>query len=145
MLGEAVFTRLYKSGVRLQGRRCRVGAYEEVRPDVYCSRFRVGPCWPPMHCRYPQVCALCEEGHTTADHRCPVQGCQAGRGHPCPHGVAKCKNCGGPHLLQANTCPEKSRVWQEAKGWRSPPHHAGSGRLRSLDRSPRQRRQRERR
>ena len=38
VLGEAVVTRLCQSGVRPQGRRYRVGAYEEVRLDAYCSR-----------------------------------------------------------------------------------------------------------
>ena len=35
--------------------------------------------------------------------------------------MTKCKNCDGPHLSQANACPEKRRVRQEAKRWRSPP------------------------
>ena len=107
--------------MRLQGRRYEVDAYEEVRPDAYCSRCcGWGHIGPRCTAAAPR-CALCKESHTTADHRCPVEGCRVEQGHPCPHGVAKCKNCGGPHPSQANACPEKRRVWQEAKGWRSSP------------------------
>ena len=118
VLGEAVFTHLCKRGVRLQGRRYKADAYEEVRPDAYeevrldayCSRCSGwGHIGPRCTAAAPR-CALCEGGHTTADHQCPVEGCRVGRGHPCPHCVAKCKNCGGPHLSQANACPEKGRV-----------------------------------
>ena len=65
-LGEAVFTRLCKSGVWLQ----------------------VGPCWPPVYCRSPRR-ALYEESHTTADRWCPVEGCRVRRGHlQCPTPLA---------------------------------------------------------
>ena len=52
------------------------------------------------------------------------------------------KNYGGPHLSQANACPEKRRVRKEARGGDRPPP---SGRLRSRTRSPRKRQQRGRR
>ena len=38
VLGEAVFSRLCRSGIRLPGGRYEVDAYEEVRPDVLCLR-----------------------------------------------------------------------------------------------------------
>ena len=62
-----------------------------------------------------------------ADHRRPVEGCRAKRGHPCPHVVARCRNCRGKHLSQANVSPAKKEARQVAKGWRSPSPHAGSG------------------
>ena len=36
------------------------------------------------------------------------------------NGVAKYRNCGGPHFPQANACPVKRRARQEVKGWRPP-------------------------
>ena len=33
---------------------------------------------------------------------------------------ARCRNCSGPHLSQANVCPVKREAWRVAKGWRSP-------------------------
>ena len=110
-----VFTRLCKRGVRLQGRRYRADANEEVRPGAYC---------PGCIATAPR-CALCEESHTEAEHRGPVEGCRVGRGHLCPYRAAKCKNCGGPYLSQANACPEKRRVRQGSKGWRLPPPPRG--------------------
>ena len=56
--------------------------------------------------------------------------------------MAKCRNCGGPHLSQANVCPEKRRVWQRARGGGRLPYHVGSGGLRCQARSPHPRRQR---
>ena len=35
--------------------------------------------------------------------------------------VARCRNCAGPHLPQANVCPVKAEARQSAKGWRSTP------------------------
>ena len=42
-------------------------------------------------------------------------------GHPCPHGAAKCANCGGPHWARADACAAKRGARQSARGWRSPP------------------------
>ena len=92
-----------------------------MRPDAYCDRCcGWGHIGPRCIAAAPR-CALCEERYTATDHRRLVEGCRVGRGHPCPQIPAKFKNCGGLHLSQANTCPEKRRVRQEAKGWRSPP------------------------
>ena len=50
----------------------------------------------------------------------PVAGCRAGKGHPYPHGAAKCANCGGPHGARADACAAKRDAHGAAKGWRSP-------------------------
>ena len=34
--------------------------------------------------------------------------------------MAKCANCRGPHIAQANAYPRKRATRSEAKGWRSP-------------------------
>ena len=54
------------------------------------------------------------------NHRCPVEGCKVGKGRPCPHGTAKCANCGGPHGARADACAAKREARGEARGWRSP-------------------------
>ena len=54
------------------------------------------------------------------NHRCPVEGCKVGKGRPCPHGVVKCANCGGPHGARADACAAKREARGEARGWRSP-------------------------
>lgn len=86
VLGEAVFTHPCKSEVRLQGCRYRADAYEEVRPDAYFSRCcGWGHVGPRCTVAAPR-CALCEESHLTADHRCPVEGRRVERARLCPHG-----------------------------------------------------------
>ena len=67
-------------------------------------------------------CGWCSEQHTTREHRCPVEGCGATKGHWCKHTVARCANCKGPHFGQAKACPKKKAARGEAKGWRSPSH-----------------------
>ena len=54
-------------------------------------------------------CALCAKDYLTTDHRCPVEGCKVGKGHPCPHGAAKCANCGGAHGARAYTVLPRGR------------------------------------
>ena len=49
-----------------------------------------------------------------------MEGCHAKRGHSCARVVAKCRNCLGPQLSQANVCPAKRAARRMAKGWRSP-------------------------
>ena len=44
-----------------------------------------------------------------------------GRGRLCPHGTAKCVNCGGPHGARADACVAKREARQCAKGWRPRP------------------------
>ena len=131
VLEVAVFARLCKRRLQPQGHRYRVDAYEEVRPDAYCSRCCGRGHTSPRCTAASPRCALCEESHTAADHRCPVEGCRVRRGHPCPHGVAKCRNSGGPHPSQA----------MGPRGGGRLRHRAGSGRFRSQDRSPHPRRQ----
>lgn len=76
-------------------------------PDAFCSRcFAWCHIGPRCTAAVPR-CSPCEEGHRAADHRHPIDG--------------KCRNCQGPHLSQANVCPEKRDARQVAKGWRSPP------------------------
>ena len=127
---RSAFTRLFK------GRCGFSAAVTGSTPTRSCGRIPTtvgavgaGHVGPRCTAAAPN-CALCEERHITADRRRPVESCRVGRGRPCPHGVAKCKNCGGPHLSQANACPEKRRARQEAGGGGCLPHHAGSGRLR---------------
>ena len=44
-----------------------------------------------------------------------------GKGHPCPHGAAKCVNCGEAHGARADACAAKREARLAARGWRSPP------------------------
>ena len=82
-------------------------------------------------------CVLCSKNHQTADHRCPVEGCRAGRGHQSAHGITRCANCGGPHGARADVRAHKGEVRRIARGWRSPPPHGGSEEgLRPLPRLP---------
>ena len=53
----------------------------------------------------------------------------ARKGQAFADGVAKCKNCRGPHRSQENARPAEE-VRQTARGWKPPFHHEGSGRLR---------------
>ena len=53
------------------------------------------------------------------DHRCPVEGCRAGRGHGCSHTTTRCV---GPHGARADACAAKKEARQLAWRWRSPPH-----------------------
>ena len=39
----------------------------------------------------------------------------------CPHTMAKCANCGGPHGARADACAAKKIAQHAARGWRSPP------------------------
>ena len=108
VLGEATFGRLCKGGVRLLGRRYEVDAFEEAwRPDASCSRCSGGKHIAPHCLAAAPGCALCAKDHLTTDHRCPVEGCKVGKGHPCPHGVAKCANCGEAHGGRADACAAK--------------------------------------
>ena len=94
VLGEATFGRLCKSGVRLFGRRYKVDAIEEAwRPDAFCSRCSEWEHIAPHCLAAAPGCALCAKDHLTADHQCLIEGCRVGKGHPCPHGAAKCANC----------------------------------------------------
>ena len=120
VLGEAAFNRLSRYGVRLLGVRHDVDAYEEVRPNAFCTRCngwgRIAP-----HCSNADLkCSICAGDHEAINHRYPVEGCRAGKGRPCPHGTTKCANCGGPHWARADACAAKREAWGEAKGWRSP-------------------------
>ena len=66
-------------------------------------------------------CALYMKDHLTTDHRCPVEGCKVGKGHPCPHGATKCANCREAHGAQVDACAAKREARLSARGWRSPP------------------------
>ena len=112
-------TLIRKGGLRLQGRGYEVEAYEEVRPDVGCGHCCEWGHIEPQYSRTAAHCGWCAEGHTTKDHRCPVEGCRARKGHWRQHTVPKCANCRGPHFARANACPKKA-ARGDAKGWRSP-------------------------
>ena len=120
VLGEASFNRLCRYGVKLLGVRHEVDAYEEVRPNAFCTRCsgwgRIAP-----HCSNADPkCSICTGDHEAINHRCPVEGRKVGKGRLCPHGTVKCANCGGPHGARADACAVKREARGEAKGWRSP-------------------------
>ena len=117
VLSEATYGRLCKSGVRLLERRYEVDAFEEaLRPDAFCGRCSGwGHITPHCLATTPPRCALCAKDYLTTDRRCPVEGCRVGRGHQCPHGAAKCANCGGPHGAQADACVHKRGARQSAR------------------------------
>ena len=122
VLSEAAFCRLYKGGARLLGRRYEVDTFEEAgRPDALCGRCSEWEDIAP-HClpTNPPRRALCARNHLTTDHQRPVEGRRVGKGYPCPHGAAKCANCGGAHGARADACAFKREARQSAKGWRPP-------------------------
>ena len=84
VLGDTTFNRVCKSGVHLFGRRYEVEAFEESRPDAFCSRCSLWGHIAP-HCSESPRCAICARDHTTHDHQCSVEGCKAGRGHGYAH------------------------------------------------------------
>ena len=107
VLGEAIFNRLCRSGIRLPAGRYEVDAYEEDRPDALCQRCGTWAHVAP-HCEAKRLeCSLYAEEHATNEHRCLVKGCRVGKGRLCPHGTAKCANCGGPHGARADVCAAK--------------------------------------
>ena len=121
VLGEATFGRLCKAGVRFLGRRYEVDAFEEAgRPDAFCSRCSAWKHIAPHCLAAAPKCALCAGDHLTTDHRCPVERCKVGNGHPRPHGAAKCANCGEAHGAQADACAAKREARLSARGWWSP-------------------------
>ena len=95
VLGEASFYRLCRYGIRLLGARHDVDAYEEVRPNAFCSRCSGWGHIAPHCTATDSKCSICSGDHEATNHRCPVEGCKVGRSRPCPHGVVKCANCGG--------------------------------------------------
>ena len=120
VLCEATESRLCGSRVRLQGRRHGVEPFEE-RPDAFCSRC----CgWGHIGLRYRATAprrSLCEGGHSTDGRRRPVEQYGAGRGHPCPHVVAMCRNRKGPHLAGSREFLEKKQARKPAAWWRPLP------------------------
>ena len=116
VLGEVIFDRLCKSGALPFGRRYEVDAYEEARPDAFCSHCcGWGHIAPHCEAATPS-CAVCAKDHATSDHRCPVEGCRVEKGRPCPHGTTKCANCGGLHGSRAGACTAKRSARQLARG-----------------------------
>ena len=98
----------------LQGQAYDTEAYEEVRPDVGCGRCCE---WGHIEAQCPRTaarCGWCVEGHKTSEHSCPVEGCQARKGHWCKHTVAKCGSCRCPHFAQENAYPKKRATRAEA-------------------------------
>lgn len=107
------------SRLRPLGRRYDVETSEEARPDALCGRCcawgHIEPC-----CTAATPRSLCESEHKTIDHKCPVKGRMVSKGQPCAHGVAKCRNCRGPHRSRKNLCPVRREARQAARGWGSP-------------------------
>ena len=122
VLGETVFTRLCRSGIRLPRGRREVDAFEEERPNALCLRCGEWGHVTP-HCDEAEKprCVICAKEHATRDHRCSVEGCRVGRGRMCLHVTAKCANCGGPHGARADACAAKRIAQHAARGWKSPP------------------------
>ena len=120
VLGEATFNRLCRFGVRLLGVKHEVDAYEEVRPNAFCTRCSGWGHIAPHCSSTDPKCSICSGDHEATNHRCPVEGRKVGKGRPCPHGAVKCANCGGPHGARADACAAKRKARVEARGWRSP-------------------------
>ena len=119
VLGEATFNCLCRYGVRLPGANHDVGAYEEVRPNAFCTRCsRWGHIAPHCSSTEPR-CSICSGEHEATNYRCLVGGCKVGRGRQCPHATIKCANCGGPHGAGVDACTAKREARVEARGWRS--------------------------
>ena len=107
----------------------RGDAYEEARPDAFCSRCSAWEHVTP-HCKTSTAdpkCSICAKDHAIADHRRPVEGCRAAKGCPCPQGETKCASCGGPHGARADAplrgrtrprSPRRRRRRRRAR-WRS--------------------------
>ena len=94
VLGEATFTCLRRSELRLLGRRYDVETFEEDRPGAFCNRCSG---WRHMEPRFTGAsfwCSLREWDH----HQRPVEGRRAKKEKPCTYGVSKCRNCCGPHF-----------------------------------------------
>ena len=64
VLGDATFSRVCRSGIRISGRRYEVEAFEESRPDAFCNRCS---CWGHIapHCSAAPRCSICAEEHIT--------------------------------------------------------------------------------
>ena len=119
--GEATFNRLCRYGVRLFGARYDVDAYEEVRPNAFCSQCSGwGHIAPHCEAAAPKS-SICAKDHEETNRRCPVEECEVGSGRPRPHGTTKCANCGGPHGAWADACAAEREARGEARGWRTPP------------------------
>ena len=89
----------------------------------------------PLPTKSPR-CAFCARDHLTTDHQCPVKLYRVGKGHPCPHGAAKCANCGGAHGARADACAFKREARQPARGWRLPPPPRRERRAADAPKSP---------
>ena len=130
ILGEATFGRLCKSGVRLFGRRYEVDAFEEAwKSDAFCSRCSEWKHIAPHCLAAGPRCALCAGHHLTTDHQCSIQGCRVGKGHPYPHGAAKCVSCGGAHRARADAYGAKREAafLLRGGGHRPPPQRRVKG------------------
>ena len=119
---EDIFRFVCKGRLRLQGHRYEVETYEKARPDVGCGHCCEWGYIEPQCPRAVARCGWCAEGHKTKEHRCPVEGYRAKKGHWCQHTAVKCANCRGPHFAQANVCPKKRTAYGGAKGAGLPPH-----------------------
>ena len=120
VLGEATFNHLCQYGIKLLGVKHDIDAYEEVRPNAFCSRCSGWGHIAPHCMTTDPKCSICSGDHEAMNHRCTVKGCKVGKGRPCPHGKVKCANCGGPHGARADACAAKREAQGEASGWRSP-------------------------
>ena len=76
VLGEATFNRLCRYGVRLLGARHSVDAYEEVRPNAFCSRCSGWGHIAPHSTVVDPKCSICAGDHEAMNRRCPVEGCK---------------------------------------------------------------------
>ena len=124
-LREAAFIRLCKNGVRPLGRRYEVEVFEGVgwmRSAIGAARGAISDPGTALRC------PLCEEGHTAADHGCPVEGFWE-KGSPVPERGGWVQELSGftPYLPGKYVPGEEGGPTGGQGAEVAPPPHVGSG------------------
>lgn len=63
----------------------------------------------------PVQCTLCAGPHKLEEHKCGVNGCEAGFGKICTHVTAVCANCKGSHQSTSGKCPARQQAEKKAR------------------------------